>query len=139
VTARRFALWLQACVLDGTRWMLDEAADSAAYARARAQVGEFLSGLAAEGRLAGSQPADCYYVICDERLHREPVLQVQGRRLLFAFALQRPGEFQCCLVSHGPAGSSVRTVAVNQLADPGSRHALQFGTAILRQLEGLPA
>ena len=139
VTARRFALWLQACVLEGTRWMLDEAAGAAACERARAQVREFLSGLAAEGRLAGSQPGEGYYVICDERLHREPVLQAQGRRLLFAFALQRPGDFQCCLVSHGPAGSSVRTVAVNQLADPGSRHALQFGTAILRQLEGLPA
>jgi hypothetical protein len=139
VGARRFALWLQACVLDGTRWMLDEPASPATFARAREQVDGFLSGLAAEGRLAGTLPGESHYVICDERLHREPVLEARGRRLLFAFALQRPGEFQCCLVSHGPAGSGVRTVAVNRLAEPGSRMALQFGTAILRQLEGLPA
>ena len=136
VTIRRCALWLQACVLEGTRWMRDEAAIAPTFARARAQVEEFLAGLAAEGRLVGSLPGESHYVICDERLHREPVLEAGGRRVLFAFALRRPGEFQYCLVSHGPAGSSVRTVAVNHLADPGSRHARQFGTALLRQLVG---
>jgi hypothetical protein len=136
LTSRRFALWLQACVLEGTRWLLQEAAAPDTFTRARTQVDEFLAGLAAEGRLASSQPGEGYYVICDQRLHGEQVLESGGRRLLFAFALQRPGEFQCCLVSHEPGGSSVRTVAVNQLAEPGSHRALQFGTALLRQLEG---
>ncbi len=118
VGTRRVALWLQACVLDGTRWMLDELATPATFARARAQVEAFLGGLAAEGRLAGSQAGESHFVVCDERLHREPAAEPRERRLLFAFALQRPGEFQCCLVSHGPAGSGVRTVAVNRLAEP---------------------
>jgi hypothetical protein len=34
------------------------------------------------------------------------------------FALSRPGQFQSCLITHAVAGSSVRTVSVNQFALP---------------------
>jgi hypothetical protein len=136
VAPRRFALWLQACILEGTRWMLHEQAGYALWERAGAQVAAFLRELAAAGEFAGREGDERWFVICDGRLNDAAALATGGRALLVGVALQRPGEFQCCLVSHAPGGSSTRAVTLNRLIEPGERIALQVETVLLRQLAG---
>ncbi|MGA2564268.1 MAG: hypothetical protein ABSF96_11960, partial [Steroidobacteraceae bacterium] len=59
-----------------------------------------------------------YFVVCDERLN-DPAAVARGQlQLLFGFASSRAGEFETCLVTHQPAGSSVRAVSVNRYALP---------------------
>ncbi len=132
--ARRLSLWLQACILEGTRWTRLVTAGAAQWERARAQVEEFLESLSVGGAFAGRDAEDSYYVICDARLN-SPEWVVQGRCcLLFGFASWRSGEFQSFLVTHDRSGSSVRAVTINRLATPGPRVAEEIETAILRQL-----
>ena len=78
-------------------------------------------------------------MICDARLNDEESLAAGRRAVLFGVALQRPGAFQCCLVSHAAGASSTRAVTLNRLIEPGVRLAEQLETALLRQLVADPA
>jgi hypothetical protein len=134
--ARRLTLWLQACILEGTRWTRLVSGGPEQWQRACAQVEEFLEALAVGGAFAGRDAEERYFVICDARLNT-PESVAQGRsRLLFGFAAWRAGEFQSCLVTHEGSGSSVRAVTVNRLATPGTRVDDETETSILRQLLG---
>jgi hypothetical protein len=137
--ARRLALWLQACVLEGTRWTRLTTGGPGQWHSVRAQVEAFLEGLASEGAFAGRDSEERYFVICDERLN--PAASVaQGRCcLLFGFAAWRAGEFLSCLVTHERSGSGVRAVTSNRLATAGTRAFEEIETAILRQLAAEPA
>ena len=136
--ARRLSLWLQACILDGTRWTRLVSGGADQWQRAQAQVEAFLAGLAASGAFAGRDAEESYFVICDRRLN-PPEFVTQGRCcLLFGFSVWRGGEFQTCLVTHDRSGSTVRAVTINRLATPGTRIAEEIETAILRQLVAEP-
>ncbi len=136
--ARRLTLWLQACVLEGTRWTRLTNGGPAQWQRVHTQVEAFLEGLAGEGAFAGRDNEERYFVICDARLNPAEAV-AQGRcRLLFGFAAWRPGEFQSCLVTHERSGSSVRAVTINRMATSGARVAEEIETAILRQLAAAP-
>jgi len=136
--ARRLSLWLQACILDGTRWTRLVAGGPAQWRRVQAQVEAFLEGLAVGGAFPGRDADERYFVICDARLN-PPEAVAQGRcALLFGFSLWRAGEFQSCLVTHERTGSTVRAVTLNRLATPGARIAEEIETAILRQLVAEP-
>ncbi len=110
LAARRFALYLMASIRRGTSWAVAELPGPATWSRAREQVVEFLESICAAGGFAGASAAENYFVVCDERVNAPAT---PGFRLLFGYAWSRPGEFQCCLVSHGAEGSSVRPTNVN--------------------------
>jgi phage tail sheath protein FI len=124
LSERRFALFVMRSIERGTRWVLFERQGPALWQRLRAQVTAFFEALAAEGAFAGRAPRQSYFVICDGRLNEgldgqlpEAVPASAARHLLlFGFAAMRPGEFQTCLVTHRPEGSTVRTVSVNWYA-----------------------
>ncbi|MCC7461177.1 MAG: phage tail sheath family protein [Gammaproteobacteria bacterium] len=134
LSARRFALFITTSLLDGTRWVLFERNRPWLWARARAQVGEFLGGLEREGAFVGRSTAESFFVICDERLN-DATDQARNRfRLLFGFAGARPGEFHAFLLTHQPGASRVRPVSVNRLATSGARVEEEIEAAILRGL-----
>jgi uncharacterized protein len=132
--ARRLTLWLQACILEGTRWTRLVSGGAEQWKRARFQVEEFLESLAHGGAFAGRDSEERYYVICDARLNPPDAVAAGRTCLLFGFAAWRAGEFQSCLVTHERQRSSVRAVTINRLATPGERVAEEIETAILRQL-----
>jgi uncharacterized protein len=137
--ARRLALWLQSCVLEGTRWTGLCGGGPAQWRSVCAQVGDFLEQLADGGAFAGRDNEERYFVICDERLNT-PEVVAQGRCiLLFGFAAWRGGEFQSCMVTHGRNGSSVRAVTINRMETSGAKVSEEIETAILRQLAVEPA
>jgi uncharacterized protein len=120
----RFALFVMRSIERGTRWIVFERQGPALWQRLRAQVTAFFEALAAEGAFGGRTARQSYFVICDGRLNEgldgqlpEAVPSGAARHLLlFGFAATRPGEFQTCLVTHRPEGSTVRTVSVNWFA-----------------------
>ena len=136
--ARRLSLWLQACVLEGTRWTRLTSGGPAQWQNVHAQVEAFLEALAAEGAFAGRDSEERYFVICDARLNPAEAVAVGRCCLLFGFAAWRPGEFQSCLVTHERSGSSVRVVTINRMATSGARVTEEIETAILRQLAADP-
>jgi hypothetical protein len=137
LAARRLLLFTQACVLQGTRWMIFEHSSPPLWRRAEQQVREFLDGLMAEGAFASTLREQSCFVICDERLNSDSQAGQGAVRLLFGIATLRPGEFQACLVTHRAGGSTARAVSVNRLALAGQRIEAEIETAILRALVAL--
>jgi len=136
--ARRLGLWLQACILEGTRWCAQPGAGPELWRCAAQQVEEFLAALGDEGAFAGRDDEERFYVICDRRLNDQQ--GALGRfALLFGFASLRPAEFQSFLITHTGAQARVRPVSLNRLANLSAREAELIETAILRQLVTEPA
>jgi len=135
LSARRLALWIAASVEHGTRWVLLEQNGPTTWARARSLVDTFLEVLAEQGAFAGADPAERYFVICDERVNRPETIADGRINLLFGFATGRPGEFDTWLVTHHSAGSRVRPVSVNRSATSRQRVDWEIETAILRKMD----
>ncbi|MGB8694654.1 MAG: hypothetical protein WCD08_14205 [Steroidobacteraceae bacterium] len=136
--ARRLSLWLQACILEGTRWCAGQSPGPGLWQRVAHQVEEFLAALGEQGAFAGRDDEERFYVICDRRLN-DQAGAAGCCVLLFGFAAFRPGEFQSFLVTHTPERARVRAVSLNRLANMSARDAAQIETAILRQLVLEPA
>ena len=115
---RRLALYIMSSIEQGTRWAVYEKSGPALWARVRAQVSAFLQELAREGAFAGSNARENYFVICDQRLNAAEHVAAGRLQLLFGFATARAADFQGCLVTHEPGGSSVRPASVNRYALP---------------------
>lgn len=118
LAARRFALFLMSSIERGTRWVRFEHNAVPLRAEISAQVTAFFDSLARDGAFLGGSAADSYFVICDDRLNDASAVASGQFQLLYGFALSRPGEFQCYLVTHRPDGSFTRNVSVNRFALP---------------------
>jgi len=134
LSARRLALFINASIERGTRWLAFEQNSNAAWQRAREQTEVFLDALDVEGAFAGSTPEESYFVICDERVNT-PGSVAQGKvKLLYGFSLTRACDFHACLVTHQSGGSQVRTVSANRQATSQRRLEWEIETSILRGL-----
>ena len=118
LAARRFALFVISSIELGTRWVRFEHNAPPLREQVCAQVTAFFDSLARDGAFVGTNAADNYFVICDERLNDAAAIASGRFQLLFGFAQARPGEFQCFLVTHQPDSSVARTVSVNRFALP---------------------
>jgi phage tail sheath protein FI len=136
--ARRLALFLEASIERGTRWVKFVQNSPLTRARARAQVEAFLAGLEDAGAFAEVVPGPgrgaCSFAICDERLNDPAHVEAGRFNLLFGFTTSRAGEYHTCLVTHTPAASSLRHVSVNRLVTVTSRVGVEIETSILRGL-----
>jgi phage tail sheath protein FI len=115
LSARRLALFIVNSIERGTRWVLFEHNGPELWRRVRARVEEFFAGLEAGGAFLGSDPNECYFVVCDERLNDEGPESVGRVRLLIGFAAARPGEYHSYLITHNAAGSRSERVSYNRL------------------------
>ena len=136
LAVRRLALFVAASIRAGTRWALLAGSGPATWERLHGQVAAFLEALDQQGAFVGGTAADSYFVVCDERLNpATPGAAGTTVRLLYGFAVLRPGEFQAWLLTHRPAGSEIQAVSVNRLYTAGARVAAEIETALLRGLD----
>ena len=132
LSARRLALFINASIEQGTRWLAFEQNSAAAWQRAREQTEAFLDALDAEGAFAGSTAEESYFVICDERVNTSGTIAQGKVKLLFGYALARPCDFHAYLVTHQGGSSHVRTVTANRQATSQRRLEWEIETSILR-------
>jgi phage tail sheath protein FI len=132
LSARRLALFINASIERGTRWLAFEQNSAAAWKRAQQQTLAFLEALGLEGAFAGSTPEESYFVICDERVNSRDSIAQGKVKLLFGFALTKPCDFHACLVTHQSSGSRVRAVSANRQATSQRRLEWEIETSILR-------
>jgi hypothetical protein len=101
LAARRQEMLLAASIERGTRWALTARPGAALWHSLREQV----EALLAAARLGA------YFVVCDARLNPPDRPAAGAISLLYGIELERPGDYQSWLVTHRPAGSSVREVS----------------------------
>ena len=120
LAARRLAFLIVNSIERGTRWMLFGPNEPPTWRRAAAQVRAFLGSLEERGAFAHREPGDRWFVICNERVNREPH-RVRGIvNILFGFAAARSGEFHAYMVSHRASGSRAQAVSPNLAGLPGT-------------------
>jgi hypothetical protein len=132
LSARRLALFINASIERGTRWLAFEQNSHPAWQRAREQTEAFLDALDIEGAFAGAAAEESYFVICDERVNTRDSVSQGKVKILYGFALTRPCDFHACLITHQGSGSQVRTVSANRQTTSQRRLEWEIETSILR-------
>jgi phage tail sheath protein FI len=118
LAAKRLALLVVNSIERGTRWMVFEPNEPAAWSRATAQLREFLGSLEARGAFDAHEAGDRWFVVCDERVNRDRHREQGIVNVLFGIPAQRRGGFHAWLVSHRAGGSRVQTVSPNLAGMP---------------------
>jgi hypothetical protein len=90
---RRTALYLEASIRQGLRWVSAETNGPALWSRIREQVNEFLTMLHGHGAFIGPHPAGAFVVRCDALTTTKADLSAGFVNLFVGFAPVEPGEF----------------------------------------------
>lgn len=133
LTLRRRALLVMGSIERGTRWAVFEAGDRSVWHKVTRQVQDFLQSLTAAGLFGPGDREDACYVICDERVNSETDAHEGQVNLLVGLRAARAGEYLSFLVTHGVAGSRVRTARSHWLP-PGTRMSVE-AAAVQTHLE----
>jgi phage tail sheath protein FI len=93
VPIRRFALFLESSLYNGTQWVVFEPNDEPLWGQIRLNVGAFMQGLFLQGAFQGTTPQQAYFVKCDGE-NNPPSSVAQGVvNILVGFAPLFPAEF----------------------------------------------
>ena len=93
VPIRRFTLFLESSLYQGTQWAVFEPNAAPLWAQVRLSVGSFLQGLFLQGAFAGTSPQQAYFVKCDAE-NNPPTSVAQGiLNIMVGFAPLYPAEF----------------------------------------------
>jgi hypothetical protein len=97
---RRFAIFLEASIQQGTEWAVFEPNDEPLWARLRVCAAEFLHALWRAGALQGTTPEEAYFVRVDRSTMTSEDIE-RGRTVLLAgVAPLRPAEFVVLRLVH---------------------------------------
>ncbi len=115
---QRLVSYLVNSVEQGTRWAAGSYADVAVRTRLVRQVTDFLQDAATLGAFPAAPDNQAFLVVCDERIHDSDDLAARRVKVLLALAGSRPADYRGFLITHSPAGSSIKSVAINRLELP---------------------
>ena len=90
---RRTALFIEASIRQGLRWVGSETNGPALWSRIREQVTDFLALLHERGAFAGTHPAGAYVIRCDALTTTKADVAAGFVNLFVGFAPEEPGEF----------------------------------------------
>lgn len=93
VPIRRFALFLESSLYDGTQWVVFEPNDEQLWGQIRLNVGAFMQGLFLQGAFQGTTPQQAYFVKCDSENNPQSSIDSGIVNILVGFAPLYPAEF----------------------------------------------
>ena len=106
VPIRRFALFLESSLYDGTQWVVFEPNDETLWGQVRLNVGAFMQGLFLQGAFAGTTPQQAYFVKCDAENNPDSSVALGIVNILVGFAPLYPAEFVVIQIQQIVAQSS---------------------------------
>ncbi len=93
VNVRRYLIYLEHSIDNGSQWAVFENNGPALWARVKDSIDSFLRNEFAEGRLLGTSPAEAYFVRCDRTTMTQNDLDNGRLVCLIGVALLKPAEF----------------------------------------------
>jgi phage tail sheath protein FI len=93
VPIRRFALFLESSLYNGTQWVVFEPNDERLWGQIRLNVGAFMQGLFLKGAFQGTTPQQAYFVKCDAENNPQSSIDQGIVNILVGFAPLYPAEF----------------------------------------------
>jgi phage tail sheath protein FI len=93
ISVRRFFLFLQESIDEGTQWVVFEPNDPALWDKIRLNISSFLTNVWRSGALFGLTPEEAFYVKCDAELNPPEVRDLGQVITEVGVAIVRPAEF----------------------------------------------
>ncbi len=93
VPVRRLALYLEASLLRGTKWVVFEPNAEPLWSQIRLNIGAFMQTLFRQGAFAGTKPSDAYFVKCDKDTTTPDDVNRGVVNIVVGFAPLKPAEF----------------------------------------------
>jgi uncharacterized protein len=104
VPIRRFALFLESSLYDGTQWVVFEPNDETLWGQIRLNVGAFMQGLFLKGAFQGTTPQQAYFVKCDGENNPQASINQGIVTITVGFAPLYPAEFVIIQIQQMMAG-----------------------------------
>jgi phage tail sheath protein FI len=93
VPIRRFALFLESSLYQGTQWAVFEPNDDTLWGQLRLNIGAFMQGLFQQGAFQGTTPQQAYFVKCDSENNPQSSIDQGIVNVTVGFAPLYPAEF----------------------------------------------
>ena len=106
VNVRRFALYVEQSIDQGTQWAVFEPNSEPTWEAVRQAVNTFLFGLWRAGALMGTKPEEAFFVRCDRTTMTQDDIQNGTLVAVIGLAIVRPAEFVILKFSQKTADAS---------------------------------
>jgi len=93
IPVRRFVLFLEQSLYQGTQWVVFEPNDEPLWAQIRLNVGAFMQTLFVQGAFQGSSASQAYFVKCDNETTTQNDINNGVVNIIVGFAPLKPAEF----------------------------------------------
>src|SRR5579862_1279903 len=104
VPIRRFALFLESSLYNGTQWAVFEPNDETLWGQIRLNVGAFMQSLFLKGAFQGTTPQQAYFVKCDAENNPQSSINQGILTIKVGFAPLYPAEFVIIQIQQMMAG-----------------------------------
>ncbi len=105
INVRRLFIYIEASIERGTQWVVFEPNDERLWARVKATITQFLTGIWRSGALVGKTPEEAFFVKCDRSTMTQDDID-NGRLIcLVGIAPVKPAEFVVFRIAQWQGGS----------------------------------
>ena len=106
INVRRLFIYIEASIERGTQWVVFEPNDERLWARVKATITQFLTGIWRSGALVGKTPEESFFVKCDRSTMTQDDID-NGRVIcLVGIAPVKPAEFVVFRIAQWQGGSA---------------------------------
>lgn len=106
INVRRLFIYIEASIEKGTQWVVFEPNDDRLWARVRATINQFLTGVWRSGALMGTTPEEAFFIKCDRSTMTQDDID-NGRLIcIIGIAPVKPAEFVIFRIAQWQGGSA---------------------------------
>jgi uncharacterized protein len=105
INVRRLFIFIEASVEKGTQWVVFEPNDDRLWARVRATINQFLTGVWRSGALMGTTPEEAFFVKCDRSTMTQDDIDNGRLVCVIGIAPVKPAEFVVFRIAQWQGGS----------------------------------
>ena len=106
INVRRLFIFIEASIERGTQWVVFEPNDDRLWARVRATITQFLTGVWRNGALMGTTPEEAFFIKCDRSTMTQDDID-NGRLIcIIGIAPVKPAEFVIFRIAQWQGGSA---------------------------------
>jgi phage tail sheath protein FI len=106
INVRRLFIWVEESIEEGTQWVVFEPNNEKLWARVKATITQFLTGVWRDGALMGIKPEEAFFVKCDRSTMTQDDID-NGRLIcIIGIAPTKPAEFVIFRITQWQGGSA---------------------------------
>lgn len=106
INVRRLFIYVEASIERGTQWVVFEPNDERLWARVKATITQFLTGVWRSGALMGSTPEQAFFVKCDRSTMTQDDIDNGRLVCIIGIAPVKPAEFVIFRIAQWQGGSA---------------------------------